>query len=740
MTEERINIKALQDAIAIVKSNLDDKDVILQKFYKANEDYSDIRDTFSRYKAMVDDAISLYEQAKDLASISDPGLKGSISRKAEPFQKGNFTMAVIGKMSAGKSTFINAFLRNQNLLPTGHLQTTCTLTTIKHSEQKKLSVLFGDKHEKEYLEDFEQELKNLVSVPDDFQDLPVNFINSLILDGKNEQDILSKSVLSEVAAAMGISNAQIDTNLLRRYVQNHPAGEIPIEVVIECPLPEEYKGWHIVDTPGVGAVGGIEELTKDFLSGSDKDGNHYVDAIIFLYSAKDPVQEKSFNEFVESTLNAISEEARKRSFFVINKASDTGFQANKDAVMKQINNLFVKTGKISQDRIFIVDSLDSLLADDSSLDYCVYTKPNSPVPKSWVGWSENDWKIPKQSINDARIFLMDSDTLEYNNENIRKRLHELSNFSSIREFLSSFVITEKSHAFSSVISYIRNDIERCMEIKQKDLEVLKAGLGQSPEEFQEVFENERKKLDEFQLRANKKFSDLRRTYSKMNTKFRFDAELKKNSFWEQAEKGFLNLSSWDWTEMRREADKLGKIIEAFTESISVELKESIKDFVEANKIELSITLPSIDYDAISSDAKETTATFHYEVVRVIEKSGTWNKVKRFFAGTKKNWGWETKQVQVKDYNDDAAYRTALASLSKQLCQNVEDYKDRFNTELESLILTIDDSIKKAIDSRTSSFVKLEEKAKVLDNIKSTEAETFILKAANQGLDIYNISQ
>lgn len=769
MPAEAINKKELQDAIEYLKPVLNREDIKLD--LHSIEDYSEIKDTFCLYRAMVNDALIIYDQAKDLASITDPGLSGSINRLSEPFQKGHFTMAVIGKMSAGKSTFINAFLRDHNLLPTGHLQTTCTLTTIRHSKDSKLTVTFGDKDNttKEYQGDFHGILKELVSVGDDYQFLPINSINKLILKGLSEKEILSDSVISELAAASHVSNAQIDRQLVKRYVNEHPACRIPVVVDIECPLPEEYQGWHIVDTPGVDAIGGIEEKTKEFLGGSDEDGNHNVDAIVFIYSAKDNIQEKSLNEFIASTLDVVTEEARKRSFLIINKASDTGFQAHKEEVFSQIENLFINTGKISRDRVFAVDSLDSLLADDSALDYLHSAKKSSPVPDSWSNWSETDWSIPKEALNKARLFLIDDESLEYNNENVRKYLRRSSNFDSLRKTFSQFVKSEKKQAFASIIDNIDKDISLCLSIKGKDLAVLRAGLGQTPEEFQAVFNIEREKLNEFQLRANLKIGELFNTYSEDSVRLRFQKELldllqltastamnklppylsSTNSIKSMigrafgmnkdgnSEMGFTNLLSWE--KMQKKADEIGKRVEAIALSIKTELKDILKEFVNNNQVELNICLPPIDYDFISLEAREATATKWYKEVRVKEKEGRWNKVKRFFAGSKKNWGWETKMEEVKDYNDEAAHEKAIESLLDTLYTQISDFVEDLNVQLEKTTQDIDKRIKDAISSRIKDFEKLKDKLEIAANIKRLEAEEVVLKATVEDLKVFSLN-
>lgn len=74
----------------------------------------------------------LYDELRAKIDIpeEEPYQREGIQILSEPFVKGVFTLAVIGQMSAGKSAFINALLEDEDLLPTGHFQTTCTLTEI----------------------------------------------------------------------------------------------------------------------------------------------------------------------------------------------------------------------------------------------------------------------------------------------------------------------------------------------------------------------------------------------------------------------------------------------------------------------------------------------------------------------------------------------------------------------------------------------------------------------------------
>ena len=94
------------------------------------------------------EANKLYNALRGTIGIpeNEPYQKEGIKILSEPFVKGVFTLAVIGQMSAGKSAFINALLEDEDLLPTGHFQTTCTLTEIVWAREKRLKITYGDRN------------------------------------------------------------------------------------------------------------------------------------------------------------------------------------------------------------------------------------------------------------------------------------------------------------------------------------------------------------------------------------------------------------------------------------------------------------------------------------------------------------------------------------------------------------------------------------------------------------------
>ena len=68
------------------------------------------RTNSKKYCEQVKKVLQEYKDVRQQANINDEGLSATVERKAKPFVEGHFTLAIVGKMSAGKSTFINAFL------------------------------------------------------------------------------------------------------------------------------------------------------------------------------------------------------------------------------------------------------------------------------------------------------------------------------------------------------------------------------------------------------------------------------------------------------------------------------------------------------------------------------------------------------------------------------------------------------------------------------------------------------
>ena len=143
-------------------------------------------DKFAVLQKRAKEALKKYESLRKELSIKDPMLSEKIQRESQPFVKGHFTLAVVGEMSAGKSTFINALLGQRGLLPSAHGQTTCVLTEIIDSEVDFIEVTYADGKTKSI---DSTKLKELVAIPSEYENLPINEVNRYIVHGLTFNDI-----------------------------------------------------------------------------------------------------------------------------------------------------------------------------------------------------------------------------------------------------------------------------------------------------------------------------------------------------------------------------------------------------------------------------------------------------------------------------------------------------------------------------------------------------------------------
>lgn len=700
--------------------------VSLESFPTNTEaDYVAIKDSFTRYGVMLEDACQIYRCACQMAAVTSMGRSESINRMTEPFRKGFFTLAVVGKMSSGKSTFINALL-NDRLLPTGHFQTTCTLTTIQHSEHKALHVLYGDNHEVTYTDDIAEKLKKLVAIPEEYKDVPVNNINRLILAGKTLEEVCGKDIIDQLEF---LSKSTIEVSQVKKYYEEHPKEVIPKAVCIECPLLENYRGWRIVDTPGVDAIGGIEDDTKQFLCGCDENGNHNVDAIIFVQSGKDNIEARTFNEFVCKTMDSLTEEAKSRAFFVLTHATSTDFVLNQEEIMCLAKRLFVDYSGIGIDekRLIAVDSLASLLSEDNLLDLESLVVGGQPF--HWTDVKE--WKICRRLLLEIKITLQDEDKVEFCNENIRRKLRDMANFNQLRALLDDFVREEKQAAFNTIISFITQDIQDCIAIKEKDIKILESNLGKSPKAFKAELEAEKDKLDDFQQLANTKIADITNTYSKSAIDKRFQLEVMEGLTLET----FKSLSSF--YEMRKKAEEIGSAAKLLEKSISQSIRDDIEGFIQEKQKDLDIVMPAIDIAHIEHEARKASTTYRTETYRVRKKDGFVAGIGRIFGGLfGTDWGYETATHTITHHDTGKEHDEQATKMFAAIKDNMDAYRMNLLKELQLMSDNVATDLSDTISRRKADYDAMAEKASLAEEIESKQQQVEGMEEALARLDAY----
>lgn len=169
------------------------------------------------------------------------------------------TIGVIGQMKCGKSTFLNAFVFQEAVLPAATTPMTAALSVITYGEKKKLKAEFYTSDE--WNEQKHQASRNLEDINNSLEESKV----------KAAKELVSKSVKlgSDINRYLGQTKEDTLDNLIEYVGADGKFVSITKSVTIY--YPEEYlKGVEIVDTPGFNdPIVSREERTKEFLNKAD---------------------------------------------------------------------------------------------------------------------------------------------------------------------------------------------------------------------------------------------------------------------------------------------------------------------------------------------------------------------------------------------------------------------------------------------------------------------------------------
>jgi GTPase Era involved in 16S rRNA processing len=663
-------------------------------------------DKFTVLQKRVKRALAEYEKLRRELKVEEPMLYETIQRESQPFIKGHFTLAVVGEMSAGKSTFINALLGQRGLLPSAYGQTTCALTEIVDSNTDSIEVTFAD-GKKKTLDS--KSLRSLVAIPSEFENLPVNEVNKLIIQGKSFNDICKKkAALSKLQ-----SGIEIDESLLRKYVSSHNKTNIPIKVIVRHSLPEAYKGWKIVDTPGVGAIGGIEQATREFINSKDESGYNNVDAIIFVNSGRLQLQRSGFNQFVEDTFDTIYEEARRRMFLIITCAADPNFIAHEKEELDRAKKLFIDKYKLKEERLVCVDSICSMFLEyvkEQNLDLKTLKKKNVPAD-----WNSEDWEA---SIDTRNVFknMLEEDEVEADNKNLLKYFDEYSGINELREKLNDFAEQEKSIVFRNLMSHINKDVTALKLLFKKNEETLGQRLNSTKEVFAKKVKAEKNKLDQLKSQKDSVLQKIRTQYSKQKVSSKFDV----------IESQALELRKEDAIyKVRNKAENLLNKVQEVKTKIYDGLSSEFEFAFTSLQNKLNIVMPTIDFATIARNAeKQNTTKGDLKGYAQKKTDGFVGGVKRFFGSIfgEKSWGYEDDRTKPIFGPDKINHDKELKDFKDMVILKFQENLTAFVSSISDKIELIGSEVSQTIDSKVISQQKQYDAVLAEDNTSILEKE------------------
>lgn len=528
---------------------------------------------FAKIGKLVDTVLTRYREVRKDCGIPDNGWHSrTIERMATPFIKGYFTLAVVGKVSSGKSTFINALLGCKDLLPTGHDQTTCGVTYIEYGEKPEVTIVFGDGHKKVIKDDISGKIKPHVAISEKYHDLPVNNIDDMIKGGYDFEKIWeARNQLEEVTLS------PIDKSLLKEYVEQRKKKDIAVEVRMKHPFNEELKGWRVIDTPGIGAIGGIETRTKQLLATQKEDGSREVDAIIFLQDGSQTLDQTDAKKFVKEQLDNFTESDKDRLFYILTHSSSSDFLNHKESKIDFINHNYGEKIKVLSYADSLLFTFLNYLEDSNvSLDqYDDFEKPNE--------WSDDEWDTIMGIMDYAKRQLKKQGD-SFNHDTMLRLVQSWSHFEGLKNEINSFAKNEKQKTLRNLLNLIANDYDEFVHQLEKDKELVNGDL--------ESINNEIKKVEEkrhgYNILAQE--ADNLITIDRINAEFDF---IEKNLC------AFEGLKSID--SVRTSVTNLFDSVQKKEKEVFKKIIKKFSDFFKKSDSN-DIVLKSIDFYAIESAA------------------------------------------------------------------------------------------------------------------------------------------
>lgn len=561
-------------------------------------------DKFTRYKSNITRTHQRYHAIKKELDLAK-GQESRLCDLAKPFEQGYFTLGVMGKVSSGKSSFINALLGYDELLPTGANQTTLGITCIRHADTPRVEITYGDGHNQIITTNIREGLKEAVSV-NGFPNFPITLVDDLLLK-KNAPH----QIMSHYSQLKDQSQMEFEESDLEKFLKSRKVEDIPVAVTIYSPLPEMFRNWQILDTPGVGAIGGMENKTYDLMNEKTGDKTFSVDAIVFVVRGTDAAEETGNIEFIRKTINNLNPITRKRLFMVATHF----YQMKESDTWQEIFTTQLK-GYIQRERLFLLDSFVEGLRQQlisSKIDIhqeLVLTR--NPLP-SWSKEQTQDYREILWRLQNH----IEEEGLPTNNPIYWEQLERCGRFALFRASLDQFVEAIRGAHYQEYLRVLKEDLETSRELKKKDFNAAIRGLDNQLG----VLLGDRSKLE----KSEQEYADIAEREKNARIQFsKYLLQIKEQDYSRRKVESTFAPFKDRVKEIQQHSEPTYKTVEGIArqlEVVSSELEEKYIDVLDdlqkalatalkGYQVEQEVTLPPLDFGALRKEAIEA-ATKEY---------------------------------------------------------------------------------------------------------------------------------
>ena len=392
------------------------------------------------------------------------------------------TIGVIGQMKAGKSTFLNAFVFERDVLPAATTPMTAALTVITYGSEERIEVEFYTCEEWD-----EQLLTAQRELTPDSSEAEKSKVQAA-------QELVEKSarIGSRLPELLGTKR----TDTLDKLIEYVGAdGEfVSITKSVKIYYPKEYlKGVEIVDTPGFNdPIVSREERTKDFLRRAD--------AVLLMLYAGRPFdatdREIIFKNLSQCGIGKVVIGINKYDIPLQN--GDT-----EEEIRNYVTNEIKEACRASND-----ESLKEMLKNEVPIPLSAEMALLSYLPKSII-LSNESYKHAWDRY--GSVFGLESQAdlkKESRFENLAKRVQEI-----VMKEKDEILFNKSRNAIKAAISKIGSDLDqaitRTKELKE-NLDLPDDALEEKQSNLERAKKRLEKQFDTYMIELKEGMSEVRR--------------------------------------------------------------------------------------------------------------------------------------------------------------------------------------------------------------------------------------
>lgn len=525
-----------------------------------------------QYKAHKENVIDLFNGYKGIRGDIHDGIDIKfLEGRVDALKNGKFTLAVAGEVKAGKSTFINALL-GAEILPSDVLQASSAVVEIFKYKHSILKVKFANGKEETLLDDLStpniDEAKNrlheICRLHDDYRDVPTTLIDAYIVESDDLPDVDGEFI----AYLENISGESLKKNQdkIKSYISTRTKDKIPVEISFGYPLKWDFDELRIVDTPGVNATGGVQDVAFGYFEEAN--------AILFVHPVK-PIESESFKKFVDAV---ISNRSKETLFLILTHA---GLYPRNEVDRLKIEAARLYEGLIPENKILVVDSLLKLI-------HCDLDKG---VPVDEIRKYENKKKILSSYREQA----------EDENRDLIDVVLEASRFERMFSSIDEFAMKAPSFQLQEILEKIKAGYENQEELISENIKHLEM-QKKDPQKFEKEIDRIKRALEDYDLLTKKTKEDLESNYSGRHSSWQKDIEVLKAKHPEL-------ITGSDSIESARKhtADAISAVhskVNEFSKELTQRLEKALDKAGKSFKKEYLITIPKVDLKALEEKAKK----------------------------------------------------------------------------------------------------------------------------------------